>query len=108
MPERVKRSYLFSVGDAGDDPVGFAIRVEALNPEAALDLVCEKLPDQADVSDKLRGRLDDVVYAEVYVNARKITLDHLFGQAECTECEVWLTEDQDRCPYEHEHPEVDP
>lgn len=102
--ERVARSYLFDLGNSVDGPIGACIRIEALTAEEALARVRECLREEVEIDDVLAGRLSGTEYATVYFNPLKITLDDLSGEAECVACESVILEDQDRCPYEHEHP----
>lgn len=99
--ERVPRSYMFDLGDSNDGPIGAVIRVEALTAELALARLQSLLPEFVELGQTITGLDQPTEYATVYFNARHATVEP--GWTECVDCQAMLHEDQDRCPYEHEH-----
>ena len=64
------KSYLFSLGDSTNGPVGFCTRVIADSPEEALAKVKELLPECVEQ----HGFGRSVEYLNVYINTNAITL----------------------------------
>jgi hypothetical protein len=112
MAERVERSYLFSVGNSSDGPIGFVARVSAVTREEAVNRLRSLLPGLVECDHLVDGLPFDgkAEYLTVYFNdmdeTRGISVKDIEG-AECLGCEAEIAEDEDRCPYEDEHPEDD-
>ena len=62
-------SYLFSVGNSNDGPIGMCARVIASSREEALEILCDRLEEVNCCSELMEGE----EYIEVYFNPNAIT-----------------------------------
>ena len=97
------KSYLFSLGNSTDGPVGFCARVKGTSPEDALAKLRAALPEVVEVLD---GNSDDdaIEYLNVYINPDAVTVEGIEDQEPiCKKCGTSLTDEGEcrdpTCPY---------
>ena len=72
-----KNSYLFSIGNSTDEPIGFCVRVFAPTAEVALTKIRKALWDQYNDQAIADVVVPGLEYCTIYVNPDAITIDDI-------------------------------